>query len=211
MTLVYHNKKKTKTENDKAQDRPQSRHKTQHLCQPRWLIFDGACRKRFHFYHQNLYWPNGSQTSKFFQTKYNCSKKSDYYSSTKMLKPNWSSKQCQYSIAVQRLSDTRVLKQVLLLSLQGSYSFIRPKFAKNRFIRDYPAAADRKCACLRGTYFSNFRCTFLACAQKRFDKKMTVLKGMQLKIININVSSYETHVDFRGLESGQWRRNTFQK
>lgn len=66
-------------------------------------------------------------------------------------------------------------------------------------------------ACLHGVYFSNFRCAFLACAPKRFDKKMTVLKGAQLKIINVSVSSYETHVDFRGLESGQWRRNTFQK
>lgn len=59
--------------------------------------------------------------------------------------------------------------------------------------------------------FLIFVATFLACAQKGFDKKMTVLKGTQLKIINVSLSSYETRVDFRGLESGQWRRNTFQK
>lgn len=31
--------------------------------------------------------PNGFQTSKYFQTKYNCATKSGYYSSTKMLRP----------------------------------------------------------------------------------------------------------------------------
>lgn len=35
----------------------------------------------------------------------------------------------------------------------------------------------KKHAYLQGAYFSKFRCAFLACAQKRFDKTMTVLKG----------------------------------
>lgn len=53
-------------------------------------------------------WPNRPQTSKYFQTKYKYTKESDYYSSPKLLKPNWSSQQCQYSILAQRFSDTQV-------------------------------------------------------------------------------------------------------